>query len=95
MERRSAMKRSPHANEKRMMDKTEARHRMKDLACAASLARDAADSAPEAAAPDATEVAATESPTVVHTPYGKALVHVDSHGADVRLPSGATVPVRA
>jgi len=87
MERRSAMKRSPHANEKRMMDKTEARHRMKDLACAASLARDAAESAPEAAAP--------EGPTVVHTPYGKALVHVDSHGADVRLPSGATVHVRA
>jgi hypothetical protein len=71
-----------------MMDKTEARHRMKDLACAASLARDAAESAPEAAA--------TESgPAVVHTPYGKALVHVDGHGADVRLPGGATVHVRA
>jgi hypothetical protein len=74
-----------------MMDKTEARHRMKDLACAASLARDAAESAPEAAAPEA---AAPEGPTVVHTPYGKALVHVDGEGADVELPSGATVHVR-
>jgi len=67
------------------MDKTEARHRMRDLACAASLARDAAESADKC----------DGGPMVVHTPYGKALVHVDSHGADVRLPGGATVHVRA
>jgi hypothetical protein len=30
----------------------------------------------------------------VHTPYGKAVVHVDRHGADVRLPGGHTVHVR-
>lgn len=31
---------------------------------------------------------------VMDTPYGKAVVHLDRHGADVELPSGATVHVR-
>jgi hypothetical protein len=31
---------------------------------------------------------------VLHTPYGKTTVHVDGEGADVKLPSGATVHVR-
>jgi hypothetical protein len=64
------------------MSQTEARHRTKDVANAAALVRDAAESA------------ATDGPTVVHTPYGKAVVHVDEHGADVRLPGGRTVHVR-
>jgi len=64
------------------MDETDRRHRRRDVANAAALVRDAAESA------------ATDGPTVVHTPYGKAVVHVDEHGADVRLPGGRTVHVR-
>jgi hypothetical protein len=63
------------------MDETEARHRTKDVANAAALVRDAADNA-------------DGGPTVVHTPYGKAEIHADEHGADVMLPEGATVHVR-
>jgi hypothetical protein len=59
----------------------EQRHRTRDVANAASLVVDATESV------DADVVA-------VHTPYGKAIVHVDEHGADVELPSGATVHVR-
>ena len=63
------------------MDATEQRHRMKDLANAASLARDAARNA--------------EAGTVsVRTPYGQAVVHLDGEGADVELPEGGTVHVR-
>lgn len=31
---------------------------------------------------------------VLHTPYGKATVQIDREGADVKLPSGATVHVQ-
>jgi len=37
---------------------------------------------------------ASEDTAALHTPYGKATVHVDGEGADVELPSGATVHVR-
>jgi hypothetical protein len=60
---------------------TEKEHRLKDIANAAALLRDAADNA-------------DGGPAVVHTPYGKAVVHADKHGADVRLPGGRTVHVR-
>jgi hypothetical protein len=63
------------------MDETEARHRMKDVANAAALLRDAARRA------DGDTVA-------METPHGKAEIHADGHGADVRLPTGATVHVR-
>jgi hypothetical protein len=52
------------------------------VANAAALSRDAARRA------DTADVVAME------TPYGKAVVHLDRHGADVQLPSGATVHVR-
>jgi hypothetical protein len=63
---------------------TEARHRTKDVANAAALLRDAAESADEC---DGDVI-------VVHSPYGPCKVHVDRHGADVTLPEGATVHVR-
>jgi hypothetical protein len=66
------------------MDETEARHRTKDVANAAALVRDAAQSVDEC----------DDGPMVVHTPYGRAEVHTDRHGADVTLPGGATVHVR-
>ncbi len=42
---------------------------------------------------EATETA-DEDTAALHTPYGKATVHVDGEGADVKLPSGTTVHVR-
>ncbi len=59
----------------------EKEHRLKDVANAAHIAFSA--------------VRRSETDTaVLHTPYGKATVHVDAEGADVELPSGATVHVR-
>jgi len=52
------------------------------VANGAALARDAARRA------DGADTVAME------TPYGMAVVHLDRHGADVQLPSGATVHVR-
>jgi hypothetical protein len=63
------------------MSETEARRRRHDVANAAALLRDAARRA-------------DGGPTVVHTPHGKAEIHADEHGADVKLPTGATVHVR-
>ena len=37
---------------------------------------------------------AQQDMAVVHTPYGKAVVHLDEHGADVELSEGSTVHVR-
>ncbi len=42
---------------------------------------------------EATETA-DEDTAALHTPYGRAVVHLDAEGADVELPSGATVHVR-
>lgn len=64
-----------------MAETTESHLRMKDLANAASLARDAARNAE----PDTLSVS---------TPYGQAVVHLDTEGADVQLSEGATVHVR-
>jgi len=59
----------------------EQRHRMKDLANAAQITADAAENA--------------DTETVsVSTPHGPATVHLDSEGADVKLPEGRTVHVR-
>ncbi len=66
------------------MSETEARRRRHDVANAAALVRDAAESADKC----------DGGPMVVHTPYGRAEVHADRHGADVTLPDGATVHVR-
>jgi len=60
---------------------TERRHRRADVANAAQLLSDAVDSA-------------VGETAVVRTPYGKAVVHLDEHGADVKLPGGRTVHVR-
>ncbi len=60
---------------------TEREHRLKDVA-------NAAHTALTAARRSETDTA------VLHTPYGKATVHIDGEGADVELPSGATVHVR-
>ena len=64
------------------MTETEKKHRRRDVANAAQLVADAAENAE------------AEDVTAVHTPHGKAVVHVDEHGADVRLPGGRTVHVR-
>jgi hypothetical protein len=64
------------------MDETDRRHRRRDVANAAQLVADAVSNAGD------------EEVMAVHTPYGKAVVHVDEHGADVRLPDGRTVHVR-
>jgi hypothetical protein len=61
---------------------TEREHSLKDVANAAQLVADAVSNAGD------------EEVMAVHTPYGKAVVHVDRHGADVRLPGGHTVHVR-
>jgi hypothetical protein len=58
--------------------------RTKDVALSASLFRDAVQGA-EVGSP---------MEGIVHTPYGPAVVHVDKCGADVELPSGATVHFR-
>jgi hypothetical protein len=64
-----------------MHNPTERDHSPKDVANAAHIAFSA--------------VRRSEADTaVLHTPYGKATVHVDGKGADVELPSGATVHVR-
>ena len=66
------------------MDETDETGRADVMAVAnsAALVRDAAVRA------DGADVMA------MHTPYGKAVVHLDAHGADVKLPSGTTVHVR-
>jgi len=64
-----------------MASPTEKAHRLKDLVNAAHITARAA----ERGTPDT---------AVVHTPYGKATVHLDEEGADVKLASGATVHVR-
>ena len=66
------------------MSETEARCRRHDVANAAALVRDAAESADDR----------DGDVMVVHSPYGRCEVHVDRHGADVTLPEGATVHVR-
>ena len=38
--------------------------------------------------------AKSHDPFVVHTGEGRAVIHLDAHGADVQLPEGATVHVR-
>jgi hypothetical protein len=64
-----------------MDSSTEREHSLKDVANAAHIAFSA--------------VRMSETDTaVLHTPYGKATVHLDAEGADVELPSGATVHVR-
>ena len=63
------------------MDETIEKPRHRDVANVAALVRDAARDA-------------VEDTVLVHTPYGKATVHVDRHGVDVQLPGGATVHVR-
>lgn len=63
------------------MSEATARNRAKEIANVAALVRDATRDAPKEA-------------MAVNTPYGKATVHVDRHGADVQLPGGATVHVR-
>lgn len=62
--------------------KTEGRPDVLAVANAAALSRDTARRA------DTADV------VVMETPYGRAVVHIDSEGADVELPSGATVHVR-
>ena len=63
------------------MHQTQRRTRLTDVANAATLLAEALEKA-------------SEDTAVLHTPYGKATVHVDAEGADVELPSGATVHVR-
>ncbi len=63
------------------MHQTQRRTRLTDVANAATLLAEAVETADKDTA-------------ALHTPYGKATVHVDAEGADVELPSGATVHVR-
>ncbi|MCS3668832.1 hypothetical protein GGP77_003086 [Salinibacter ruber] len=57
---------------------TEREHRLNDVANAAHIAFSV--------------VRGSETNTAaLHMPYGKAVVHLDAEGADVKLPSGATV----
>jgi len=63
------------------MHQTQRRTRLTDVANAATLLAEAVEKA-------------SEDTAALHTPYGKATVHVDGEGADVELPSGATVHVR-
>ncbi|WP_251961660.1 hypothetical protein [Salinibacter ruber] len=63
------------------MHQTQRRTRLTDVANAAQLLAEATETADEDTA-------------ALHTPYGRAVVHLDAEGADVELPSGATVHVR-
>lgn len=57
--------------------------RTAEVANAASIVRDAVRNAD-----------IEESPAVIQTPYGKAVVRHDDAGADIQLPEGATVHLR-
>jgi len=57
------------------------RLRLTDVANAAHLLAEAVETA-------------GEDTGAVHTPYGRAVVHLDGEGADVELPSGNSVHVR-